>query len=338
MKDLIKKLVEAWGPSGHEHQVRALIRDEVEAYADDITVDPLGNLICRMGTLGDGGVRVLVAAHMDEIGVIVSHIDKQGFARVSSLGGVFPHTLYGGRAKFENGTIATIGVENAFTKFQSLPKLDGFYLDASTGEDELPIEVGDPAIFWRPMEERGHRLIAKSMDDRIGCAVAIDAMRQLKDIDHPNEVYFVFTVQEEVGLRGATTAGYGINPDFAIALDVTLTGDVPTVEQPMVKMGGGATIKIKDTRHIVPPQVKQLMIDAATENDIPYQREILTFGSTDAAAIQLAQTGVPSGAISIACRNVHTTSETVDIRDVEACVDLTVAILKRDDLTRVRPQ
>lgn len=339
MKALIKKLVEAWGPSGFEHQVRDLIREEVQDLADEIRVDALGNLICRVGTLKKGGARVMIAAHMDEIGLMVSHIDAQGFARFAQIGVLLQNTLYGNRVKFEDGTIGAIGVEHGMTKRQSLPSLNGFYVDAANGDEALPIKVGDPAILWRELEENGHRLIAKSMDDRIGCVVAIEAMRQLKASKHPNEVYFVFTVQEEVGLRGATTSGFGVEPDLAIALDVTVAGDTPKTTPPVaVDLGKGAAIKIMDTRHIVPPAIKALLIETAEANNIPYQREILTLGSTDAAAIQTAKSGVPSGAISIPCRHVHTTSETVDIRDVQACIDLLVAILKRKDLQQVKPQ
>jgi len=331
MKELIKKLVEAWGPSGFEHQVRELIRAEVQDLADDIRVDALGNLICRMGS---GGQRVLIAAHMDEIGVMVSHIDQNGFLRFTGIGGVFPSTLYGGRVLFENGTIGTLGYENAWGSRDKLPDLNSFYIDVSTGEDTSPVKVGDPAIFWRTMDERGSRLIAKSMDDRIGCAVAIAAMQRLKS--SPHELYFVFTVQEEVGLRGATTAGYGINPDFALALDVTLTGDQPKGAKMAVQLGKGAAIKVMDGRHIVAPAVKNLLTQTAEKHNIPHQFEILQGGTTDAAAIQLAQSGVPAGTISIPCRDVHSPSETVDLGDVQACVDLLSAVLS-NPIEGIRP-
>ena len=327
MKDLIQKLVEAWGPSGFEHHVRDLITAEVQGFASEIYTDALGNLICRVGELGEGGQRVMVAAHMDEIGVMISHIDREGYLRFTNIGGVFPHTLYGGRVKFEDGTIGVISVEHAWSNRKSLPDLNGFYIDVSNGDGNGDVGVGSPAIFWRTMDERGTRLISKSMDDRIGCAVAIEAMRRIHDADGPNEVFFVFTVQEEVGLRGATTAAYGLNPDVGFALDVTGTGDMPKGMQMEVKLGAGAAIKVLDGRHIAPPAIKNMMIHTAEAYEIPYQLEILTGGTTDAAAIQLAQSGVPAGTISIPCRNVHTVSETVDINDVQASVDLLAAML-----------
>jgi len=327
MKDLIQKLVEAWGPSGFEHHLRDLIIEEVRDIASEIHVDALGNLICRVGELGEGGQRVMVAAHMDEIGVMISHIDRQGYLRFTNIGGVFPHTLYGGRVKFEDGTIGVVSVEHAWSNRKSLPDLSGFYIDVSNGEEDAPIPVGSPAIFWRTMDERGSRLISKSMDDRIGCAVAIAGMRRLHELGGPNEVYFVFTVQEEVGLRGATTAAYAINPHVGFALDVTGTGDMPKGMKMDVKLGAGTAIKVLDGKHIAPPAIKNLMIETAEANNIPYQLEILTGGTTDAAAIQLTQSGVPAGTISIPCRNVHTVSETVDISDVQASVDLLAALL-----------
>lgn len=176
------------------------------------------------------------------------------------------------------------------------------------------------------MEARGSRLIAKSMDDRIGCVVAIETMRRLNK-QTPNEVYFAFTVQEEVGIRGARPAAFSIDPDVAIALDVTPTGDLIRNEKNEVKLGGGAAIKLHDTGHVVPPAVRDWMIARAEQDGIPYQLELLTLGTTDAAGIQTTRAGVPSGCISIPCRFVHTPSETVDTGDVEACVSLLTGLL-----------
>lgn len=332
MKTRIKKLVEAWGPSGFEHHIREIIRAEVADLADDISLDPLGNLICRMGTLGANGQRIMVAAHMDEIGLMISHIDKDGFARFAPIGGVNIQHLHGLRVKFENGTIGVISADRGGDRHK-LPDTNGFYVD-TFGAD---VKVGDAASFWREMDENGDALISKAMDDRIGCVVALEAMQRLKASGSPNEVYFVFTVQEEVGLRGATTAAYGIAPDFGIALDVTLTGDTPKALKMDVKLGGGAAIKALDGRHIVPPMVRELLVSVAEAENIPYQIEILTGGTTDAAAIQLTQGGVPSGTISIPCRYVHSPSETVNINDVRACVDLLSAVLSRE-LGALRPQ
>lgn len=324
VKDTIKKLVEAWGPSGYEHQVRELIRQEVAPFADEIRVDPLGSLICRVG---QGGKKIMIAAHMDEIGVMAMYTEKtSGYLRFTPIGGLLNTSLLGMRVRFENGVTGVIAAHDYFGAGRTnAPDLDNFFIDVNDGSANL-VEAGSPAIFWREYEERGSRLIAKSMDDRVGCAVAIEAMRRINK-QTPNELVFVFTVQEEVGLRGARAAGYGVDPDLAIALDVTSTGDMAKNAKMEVKLGAGAAIKIHDTGLVVPPAVRDWMINRAQTDGIPYQLELLTLGTTDAAAVQTARAGVPSGAISIPCRFVHTTSETVDVGDVEACVKLLTGLL-----------
>lgn len=341
MKALIKKLTEAWGPSGFEHQVRALIAEEVKDLCDVMVVDNMGSLVCRVGEKTKDNLRIMVAAHMDEIGLMVSHIDRDGYLRFSPLGGLFHNTLTGNRVHFENGVTGVVCVEDMWGKPRELPTHDGFYIDVSESyadgkNKNAAIKVGDAGAFYYPMEERGNRLIAKSMDDRIGCVVAIEAMRKLKELGCAHEVYFVFTVQEEVGVRGAEPAAYNIDPDLGIAVDICPTGDTPKGHQMSVKLGAGAAIKVKDARHIVPPAVKNLMIDTAEQHGIPYQIEILTGGSTDASAIQQVRAGIPSGCVSIPCRYAHTVSETVDITDVQACVDLLTAILA-NPIEQVKP-
>lgn len=341
MKTLIKKLVETWGPSGFEHRVCELIKEEVKDLCDEMTVDAMGSLICRVGSKTDQNLRIMIAAHMDEIGLIVSHIDRQGFLRFANIGGLFPPNLNGNRVLFENGVIGVVQSEISWSKMNEMPKLDSFYIDVSDStvdgkNHNADVKVGDAAGFWRTMEERGNRLISKAMDDRIGCAVGIEAMRELKKTGCAHEVYFVFTVQEEVGVRGARAAAYGLNPDLGIALDICPTGDLPKGSRMAVTLGQGAAIKARDLGLIVPPAVKNLMIDTAEKYKIPYQIEILDLGSTDASAIQAVRAGVPSGCISIPCRYAHGVSETVDITDVQACVDLLVKILS-NPIENVKP-
>ncbi len=323
-KALVKTLVESWGPPGHEHQIRAIIYDLVKDLADDIRTDAGGNLICRMGS---GGKKVMIAAHMDEIGLIINHIDRNGFARFTMIGFLYPATLSGGRVRFEDGTIGVIGIERGMDPAKA-PTLEMFYVDIS-GTDAPTVGVGSAGGMVRDFYERGSRMVSKTMDDRIGCAVAIETMRQLKGVDTGHELYFVFTTQEEVGIRGARVAAYGIDPDYAIALDVTATGDTPNGVVMDVKLGGGAAIKVVDGGHIVPPAIKNLMITRAKEANIPYQLEVLTGGTTDASFIQNTAAGIPSGCISIPCRYVHTVSETVDANDVDACIQLLTAVLSQ---------
>jgi endoglucanase len=324
LKELIKKLVEACSPAGCEGQVRDLIRSEIEGLADEVRTDVLGNLIAtRRGP--EGAQKIMLAAHMDEIGIIVSYVDKKGFCRFQTVGGVGALTLYGGRVLFENGAVGTIGLE----KLQDpgkLPALEKFYLDVgATSREDCPVSVGDVACFLRPLEDRGDRLIAKAFDDRIGCAVQIGVMRELTDTAH--EISFVFSAQEELGLRGAQTSAYGLDPDLGLAVDVTRTGDTPESPTMAVALGEGPAIKVKDGGMIAHPAVKELLVRTAEEHGIPYQMEVLVSGTTDARAIQTTRSGVPTGCLSIPCRYVHSPSEMVDYRDVLNAVKLLVALL-----------
>ncbi len=330
MDALIKKLAESWGPPGFEHQIRDLIRAEVEGIADEIRVDPLGNLICR---IGEGEKRIMTAAHMDEIGLIVGHIDRLGYARFAPIGALFPASLLGSRVRFENGVIGTIGVENQYTNRRDLPGLTGFYIDISQSADgdahnhNAAVNVGDPAGFVGDVIRRGDRVIGKSLDNRVGCAIQIEAMQRVKAQGTPHSVYFAFTVQEEVGTRGAAPAAFGIDPDLALVIDGTATGDVPKGKQMAVTLGGGAAIKTRDLGLIVPPAVRDLLVMRAEDAHIPYQIEVLEGASTDGKVIQNVLAGVPTGAISYPMRYTHTTSETADINDIQAVIDLLVAVV-----------
>ncbi len=327
MKTVIKQLTEAFGPSGYETEVTELIRTMVEQHVDEIRTDVMGNLIAvKKGA--SSGRTIMFAAHTDEIGLVVTHIDDKGFLRFGNVGGVGIPTLVGNRVRFAGGAIGVIYQEKGSWKELTLDKL---YIDIGADDKEealKKVKVGEFGIFHREFSDLGHRLIAKSMDDRIGCAVLVEA---LKMIQNPkNTLFFVFTSQEEVGLRGARTAAYGIEPDLGIALDVTLTGDMPEARRMEVSLGKGAAIKVKDSSIIVHPKVKNILVELAEEHEIPYQMEVLDAGGTDAGAIHLTKTGVPSGAISIPTRYVHSPSEMVDIRDVQACVDLVVALANKD--------
>ena len=328
MKKLLKQLTETFGPSGYEDEVRKLVQAEVKPLADEIKVDALGNLIARKKPTkpNKDTKKIMIAAHMDEIGLMVSHVDEKGFVRFSPIGGVFRRYVMGGRVRFLNGTVGVIGNEN-LGNINELPTLDKVYIDVgATSKKDCPVKVGDVAAFERPFVDMGNRLVAKSMDDRVGVLVAIEALRALKST--PHDVYFVFTTQEEVGTRGAGTSAFGVDPDVGIALDVTPTGDAPESLKMEMALGKGACIKIKDAGALSDPRVVQWMINTAEKNRIPYQREVLLFGGTDARAIQLARAGVPAGCISIPVRYVHSPSEMVDYSDVESSVKLLTALLR----------
>jgi len=328
MKKLLKQLTETFGPSGYEDEVRKLVQAEVKPLADEIKVDALGNLIARKKPtkVTKDTKKIMIAAHMDEIGLMVSHVDEKGFVRFSPIGGVFRRYVVGGRVRFLNGVHGVIGYDN-FTNINELPTLDKVYIDVgATSKKDCPVKVGDVAAFDRPFTEMGNRLVAKSMDDRVGVLVGIEALRALKS--SPHDVYFVFTTQEEVGTRGAGTSAFGIDPDVGIALDVTPTGDAPEAPKMEMALGKGACIKFKDAGALSDPRVVQWMIRTAEKNKIPFQREVLLFGGTDARAMQLTRGGVPAGCISIPVRYVHSPSEMVDYSDVQNSVKLLTALLR----------
>ena len=267
----------------------------------------------------------MIAAHMDEIGVIATHIDEHGFVRFTGIGGVYPRNLPGGRVRFVNGTPGVIYTEPSDKPGEAQP-LEKCYIDVgATSSKNHPVKIGDVAAFERPFLDMGDRLVAKSMDDRIGCAVAIEALRALKST--PHEVYFVFTTQEEVGTRGAETSAFGIDPDLGFSIDVTGWGDTPAQKGFTMDLGKGPAIKIKDGGMLSDPRIVDWMTRTAEKSRLPYQREVLLGGTTDARAMQLVRAGVPVGCISIPCRYVHSPSEMVDYNDVQNAVKLITALL-----------
>ena len=328
MKRLLQQLTETFGPSGYEENVRKLVQAEVRSFADEVKVDALGNLIVRKRPTKQtkAAKRVMIAAHMDEIGLMVSHVDENGFVRFSAIGGVFGKYVHGGRVRFLNGVQGVIGYDR-FEKVHEAPALDKVYIDVgATSKKDCPVKVGDVAAFDRPFVELGNRLVAKSMDDRVGVLVAIETLRALKST--PHDVYFVFTTQEEVGSRGAGTSAFGIDPDIGIAVDVTSTADTPHALKMEMALGKGPCVKIQDSGAISDPRIVKWMIQTAEKNKIPYQREVLLFGGTDAQPIQLTRAGVPAGCLSIPTRYVHSPSEMVDYTDVQNSVKLLTALLR----------
>jgi len=328
MKKLLKQLTEAFGPSGYEDNIRKLVLAEVKPLADEIKVDALGNLIARKkpSKVTKDTKKIMIAAHMDEIGLMVSHVDENGFVRFSSIGGVFGKYVLGGRVRFLNGTHGVIGFDR-FDKVNEMPPMDKIYIDVgATSKKDCPVKVGNVAAFDRPFVEMGNRLVAKSMDDRVGVLVAIETLRALKSTVH--DVYFVFTTQEEVGTRGAATSAFGIDPDIGIAIDVTASADTPNAMKMEMVLGKGPCVKIRDSGALSDPRIVQWMIRTAEKNKIPYQREVLLFGGTDAHAMQMTRAGVPAGCLSVATRYVHSPSEMIDYTDLQNSVKLMTAILK----------
>lgn len=321
---LLGQLTQIFGPSGSEERVAEFIATQLRPYCDELKTDTLGNLIVRRhGT----GKKIMIAAHMDEIGLMITHIDKEGFLRFTPLGGVRIPNLVGQRVKFSQGRVGTIGVERLDKPSDF--KLGKLYLDigvSSQEEAEQFVRIGETAVFVGNFVESGSRIISKALDDRIGCFVAIEALKRTKST---HELAFVFTAQEEIGTRGAQTAAYALEPDLAIAVDVTATGDTPKAHPMSVNLGSGVGIKVLDHSMITSPQIKRWMAAVATDMNISYQWEVSEYGGTDSGAIHLSRGGVPSGVLSIPTRYVHSPAEMLDKRDVEAAVDLLVALLER---------
>ena len=327
MKQLIQRLTETVGPSGYETAVRDLVRNEIDGLVDEVRVDALGNLLARKGQKSANGLRIMLSAHMDEIGVIATHIDDKGFVSFTTIGGVRPHTCIGGRVLFLNGTRGLIYMERPASP-DKLPAIENLYIDVgASNREDCPVSVGQLGVFDRPFTELGDRLIAKAMDDRVSVAALIETLRQLQDKSSPHELVFVFSTQEEVGLRGATTAAFGVDPDLGVAVDVTGTGDTPKGSRMEVGLGKGAAIKVRDGGMLSDPRVVRWMADTAEQKGIPYQMEVLEGGTTDARVIQLARAGVPAGCISIPTRYIHSPSEMVDYNDVQSVVRLLVELL-----------
>lgn len=326
MKDLLRQLTQVPGPSGYESAIRESIREMVKPYVEEMRVDAMGNLIARIGKKSKDGLRVMVAAHMDEIGVMVSHVEKNGLVRFSNIGAVLPRYLPGSRVLFLNGTRGVINSDKSDDQAKIQPINQSFIDVGSSREKDCPVKVGDVAVFDREFLDMGNRVSAKAMDDRAACALMIETIRKLTGT--PHELYFVFSTQEEVGSRGATTAAYQLDVDLGIALDVTPVGDIWGVKM-QVNLGSGPAIKVRDVGHIADPAVVNWMVAGAKAMKVPYQLEVLDVGSTDARAMQISRAGMPSGALSIPCRYVHSPSELIDLDDFRNALTLLTALLSK---------
>lgn len=323
MMDLLNKLTQCWGPSGREDKIRSFIASEAKQYADEMYTDALGNLIVHKK---GNGKKLMFAAHMDEIGIAVTFIDEKGFLRFAPVGGLDIKYLPARKVVFENGTIGVIGQEEAFDKEKkaSVAKL---YIDIGADSAETAekhVSIGDSAVFIGEIHETDTRVISKALDNRVGCYILLEAMK--RQTNAANDVYYVFTVQEEVGLRGARTAGYGVDADIAVNIDVTDTGDTPKSPVMAVKLGGGAAVKVMDASIICDAQVRTAIIETAKQKNLLYQLEVMTEGGTDAGQIHLSRAGVKTGGISVPNRYMHSPSEMVDKDDIEACIALTTAL------------
>ncbi|MDL2287785.1 M42 family metallopeptidase [Oscillospiraceae bacterium OttesenSCG-928-F05] len=320
--ELLKTLVSEPSPSGGEAAVRACIRALVEPVADTVEEDVMGNLIALKKAKNPGAKRVMLSAHMDSVGLIVTFIEEQGFLRFSNLGGVNPTALLHAPVRFANGTRGVIAKEDKVA-VKDL-KLHDLFIDIGAGNREAAeacVRVSDVALYATETVLQGDRVFSPYLDNRIGCAVLLDVFRRLETPE--NDVYAVFSVQEELGLRGAQTVAFAVEPDVGLAIDVTRTGDTPGVKPKMAcVLGGGAAIKVMDRSLICAPELVRGLERCAKAHGVPYQFEVLEAGGTDAGAIQRSRGGVLSGAVSIPARYIHAPVETVCMGDAQAAAEL----------------
>ena len=320
--ELIQPLSSAHGPSGDEADIRNILSELASPMADEVAWDTMGNLIVhRKGP----GSKVMLAAHMDSIGFIVTHIEKEGFLRMGKLGGISPKEAVYTPIRFRNGVRGVVVPEEK-ADFGKL-KLDECYIDIGARDEEQAkklVQVGDTAVYDSPCFLQGSGVISPYLDNRISCAVLLAVLERIQT--SANDLYFVFTSQEEVGLRGAKTAAWAVDPDWAIAVDVTDVDDTPGSERSgTVQLGKGAAVKVMDSSIICHPEVVAKLEGLAQVQGISVQRDIMRGGGTDAGAIHTTRLGVKTGGISVPCRYIHTPVEMADLGDAEACIKLVEA-------------
>ncbi len=329
MYTLIKDIMKPLGVSGRESAVASVIKEKIAPFVDEVYTDALGNLIAhKKGP--EGAKKLMLAAHMDEIGFFVTAVDGDGHVRFSNAGGIRYNATCYHEVVFENGLHGILVADDSANNYNG----DNAYVDIgakSKKEAEKKVKTGDTFAVLSGVSRIGSkRLAGRPFDDRIGCAILVEVAKRIAEQAKTTayDTYYVFTVQEEVGCRGSETAAYAIMPDVAIALDITKTGDTPGSLKMDVKLGGGAAIKIKDNSVIADPVLVDKLIAVCKEEKIKYQLEILTMGGTDTSKMQSAGAGCSAGCISIPTRYAHTPVEMIDMDDVEACVKLTVAFVE----------
>ena len=345
--EMFKKLTEAPGVSGYEGEVRNVIREYLEGITA-IETDKIGSIVCRK----DGACehpKIMLAGHMDEIGFMVKYITDEGFIKFSTLGGWWSHVLLAQRVVIKSCKGDVVGVIGSkpphiltSEERNKMVKIKDMYVDVgATKADEVKemgIQTGDPIIPISPFTVMNNdkMLMGKAFDDRVGCAMFIRAIQELQKEEHPNTVYGVGTVQEEVGLRGAKTSSWLVEPDVGFALEVGIAGDVPGVEkeESQEKLGGGPVILFRDSSMIPHLKLRDFVVDTAKEMEMPIQFDLLD-GGTDAGAIHLHKFGVPSIVLSVPTRHIHSHIGILHRDDFDNAVKLLVEVIKRLDAETV---
>jgi len=329
--NLLKNISETSGVPGFESRIRNLIIKEISGLVDDISIDNLGNLIALKK--GSNRKKILVAAHMDEIGFIVNYIDDKGFLHFLPLGGFDPKTLVSQRVIVHGkkdlvGVMASKPIHIMKPEERTKPvDIQDFFIDLGLEKEEVDkyIEIGNPVSRQRELIEMGDCINGKSLDNRISVYILIETLKRLKDKTIPFDLYASFTVQEEVGIRGAQVVSLDINPDFSIGLDTTIAYDVPgsTPKESVTCIGKGTAIKIMDSSAIADYRMVKFMKQVSKKNNIAWQAELLPAGGTDTAMIQrMNAKGSITGAISIPTRHIHQVIESVHKEDVKSSIDL----------------
>ena len=337
--NLLAEICETAGAPGFESRVRKLVLREIETLVDNFSIDNLGNVTAiKKGK--DSSKKVMLGAHMDEIGFIVTHIDENGFVRFHTLGGFDPKTLTAQRV-IVHGKKDLMGVMGSKPihvmtpeERNKVPKTTDYFIDMGMSKEEVEkhIEIGNPITRERKLIEMGDCVNCKSIDNRVSVYILIEVLKQLKSI--PYDVYAVFTVQEEVGLRGANVSALNINPDFGFGIDTTIAFDVPgaSAHEKVTELGKGTAIKIMDSQTICDHRMVAFMKKTADKNNITWQPEILTAGGTDTAGIQrMTPGGSIAGAVSIPTRHIHQSIEMANKKDIKGSIDILVACLTEID-------
>ena len=320
MFDLLKKVLKPHGPSGNEGPVAEVIRQEVAPYVDSIRTDAMGNLICVKQGSDPEAKKIMFSAHMDHIGFVVTGYEKEGFLRVTNVGGVSIPVSMTRHIVFANGVEGVVACEPVEGK----KAMKNLFVDIGAqdkAEAEKMVRLGDMAVYAPDCFRLGeHRVASPAMDDRCACALLV---KLLQTMGQPKDtVIAVFSVQEEVGCRGAKVASFAMEPDMGIALDVTAWGDTPETKMPAIKLGEGIAVKVMDYASISNPALREELIACGEKAGVKVQREVLPFGGTDAGAMQTSRGGIPVCTISVPCRYVHSACETIDMRDMDAGLKL----------------
>ncbi len=326
LRNTLKTLMQSFGPSGSEKTVADTIKTLLAGHVDSLHEDALGNIIVEKYGTDDDAKRIMFSAHMDQIGFVVSAIEKEGFLRVQPVGGISLELYNSRHVVFENGTDGVISIEPVKN---GKPGFSNCFVDIGAKdreEAESYVNLGDMCVVFPDICDIGKfKVSGPALDNRSACALLVELL--LNAEGQKNTIVGVFSTQEEVGLRGATVAVYSVSPDMGIALDVTGSGDTPEVKLPQLNLGDGPANKFMDRSLIASASVRDLIFDAAEQADVKMQREVLPYGGTDGGAIQHSKGGVPAGVISIPCRYVHSPNEVIDMRDMEGALKVLLKLV-----------